>query len=141
MERILDGFLSSPKETDKALSAKEAAKLLATSRQRRNSLESLDKGAIVNGVQDTDARPGYVGYTADSTFLAELREEGLTELETTRYMRKTYRIERNSENGLVGIELRGSGRYADGMVYAVGLEGGRSRQLFFKETLDSPGAA
>jgi hypothetical protein len=137
VERLLESFLNAPQDTDQTLTAEQATSVLTASKERREKLESLDNGAEVDRTRDTDTRPGFVEVDHWGDRLqTELQEKGLVQLETSKYIGQTYRIERMTENGLVGIELEGSSRYAEGVVYQVTPQGGRSRDLFFKETLE-----
>ncbi|MCA9776470.1 MAG: hypothetical protein KC800_07140 [Candidatus Eremiobacteraeota bacterium] len=133
--RLLDQFLNKPKKSDKSLSAEDAGAMLKAAEKRRTTMEALDRGESVDGLSDKNGQAGVVEYDKFHSYKVELDSEKLEEEETSYYIGKTFRIERRTADGIAGIELKGSGRYAEGVAYSVNEEGGRKRDLFFKETM------
>lgn len=129
-------FLAGEGNGDRSLTAQEATTLREASRKSRGEFEAMDKGETVGRLKDTNPEPGVVEY--EKLFKkyqvdlddAEVRVEG-----TSEYGSKEFRIERQEGDRLVGIELRSSGRYAEGKAYSVDSSGGRVRDLFYKEKM------
>lgn len=128
--RLLDGFAQHPQATDKQLNPAETANLLKAVQDRRESLQKMDQTE-----KDSDPRPGHVKNADYDTVESRFSEGDISTLVTNKYFGSTWQLERKTDNGFVGIELEGAGRYADGLAYEITPTGARVRELHFKETI------